>query len=125
MAKIKGWDLVKTHDDISEIQADLRQIQKSKAKAKLHPTSQALIEANSDSKPKAVLQQVLDQAQTARMTLAIEHNQDLEKTLSDWAKQTLAPEAVIEVKQDPDLLMGLQIEWQGKFFDGSWQGRFE
>jgi F0F1-type ATP synthase delta subunit len=61
----------------------------------------------------------------ARMTLAIEPDQQILKSMSNWFLLNLKKQILIETQIDPTLIAGANIEYQGKHFDSSIKSVFD
>lgn len=59
------------------------------------------------------------------LTFAIEPNEQILKSVSDWFLLNLKKQVLIEPETDPDLIAGVAVSFQGKRLDSSIKSIFE
>lgn len=93
---------------------------KSLTKA-INPLTVEALEINQvpTAKEVASFREQLKHIPQVKMTLAHYPTTDQLLLLVKWCRQHLHPEAIVDVTMNPNIIGGIQINWQGIFFDGS------
>jgi F0F1-type ATP synthase delta subunit len=71
------------------------------------------------------IQETILSLPTAILTFAIEPNEQILKSTSDWFLINLKKQVLIELKIDPNIIAGAVVSFQGKHLDCSIRSKFE
>jgi F0F1-type ATP synthase delta subunit len=71
------------------------------------------------------LQEIISSRPIANITFAIEPNEQILKSVSDWFLLNLKKQVLIEPEINPDLIAGAAVSFQGKRLDSSIKSIFE